>query len=177
LVVQASPARAPQGSGRATTKHQVRDRADRLNDATQNPQRLGTPHLPTRPPGQVREGHGGQYHLNRRANEDGPSLTSAEVAPPLFGRHDRHATPNGSTRPTRQAACHRCSAAQVRGHRKPNVLRINCKLYTDRVTVGVRLRPQLERRWSGHLVGSRRRGWWPRRRRRRRVGSCPSRRS
>ena len=40
-----------QRSGRATTKPQVRDRPDRLNDATQNPQRLGTAHLRTRTPG------------------------------------------------------------------------------------------------------------------------------
>ena len=47
-------------SGRATTKPQVRNRPDRLNDATQNPQRLGTAHLRTWTPGQVRQGHGGQ---------------------------------------------------------------------------------------------------------------------
>ena len=94
-----------QRSRRATTTHQVRDRPDRLNYATQNPQSLGTAHLRTRTPGQVRQGHGGQYHLNRRANEDGRSLPSAEVAPPLLGSHDRHATPNGSTRPTGQGAC------------------------------------------------------------------------
>ena len=109
--VVGGPAKAPdrqsqehtQRSGRATTTHQVRDRPDRLNDATQDPQRLGTAYLRTRTPGQVRQGHGGQYHLNRRANEDGSSLTFAEVAPPLLGSHDRHATPNGSTRPTGQA--------------------------------------------------------------------------
>lgn len=37
-------------SGRATTKRQVRDRPKRLNDATQQPQRLGTAHLRTRTP-------------------------------------------------------------------------------------------------------------------------------
>jgi hypothetical protein len=31
-------------------------------------------------------------------------LTLAEVAPPPFGSHDWHATPNGSTRPRGQAA-------------------------------------------------------------------------
>jgi hypothetical protein len=100
--------------GRATTKQQVRDRPDRLNDATQNPQRLGTSHLRRRTPGQVRQRHAGQDHLNRRTNEDGRPLTLAEVAPPLFGSHDGHATPNGSTRTTGQAACHCRAAAQVR---------------------------------------------------------------
>jgi hypothetical protein len=76
-----------QRSRRATTEYQVRDRPNRLNDATQSPQRLRPTHLRTRTPGQVRQGHGGQYHLNRRANEDGRSLTFAEVAPPLFGSH------------------------------------------------------------------------------------------
>ena len=93
-----------QRSGRAPTKHEVRDRPDRLNDATQNPQRLGTTHLPTRTPCQVRKGHGGQYHLNRRASEDGRSLASGEVAPPLLCSHDCHASPNGSTRRSGQAA-------------------------------------------------------------------------
>lgn len=52
LVVRASPSQEhTQRSGRATTKHQVRDRPDRLNDATQNPQRLGAAHLRTRTPG------------------------------------------------------------------------------------------------------------------------------
>jgi hypothetical protein len=70
-----SQVRPLERSGRATTKHQVRDRPDRLNDATQNPQRLGTAHLRTRTPGSLRQGHGAHYHLNRRANEDGRWLT------------------------------------------------------------------------------------------------------
>jgi hypothetical protein len=102
-----------------TTKHQVRDRPDRLNDATENPEKFGTAHLRARTPGQVHKRHGGQYHLNRRASEDGRSLASGEVVPLLLGSHDCHATPNGwtrrSDRPPAIAALRRSAAAWVLG--------------------------------------------------------------
>jgi hypothetical protein len=104
-----------QRSGRAATNHHVRDRPDRLNDATKNPERFRTAHLRTRTPGQVHKRHGGQYHLNRRASEDGRSLACGEVVPLLLGSHDCHATPNGWTRRSGQAACHCCPKNTERG--------------------------------------------------------------
>jgi hypothetical protein len=51
LVIRASPARTHPEVRTSDDQTPVRDRPDRLNDATQNPRSLGTAHLRTRTPG------------------------------------------------------------------------------------------------------------------------------
>jgi hypothetical protein len=71
-----------------STERKVREWPDRLDDAAERPEWLGSAHLVGGPPGEVDQRSHGKSQLHGGRGDDQPLLGACEVAPPLFRRHE-----------------------------------------------------------------------------------------
>jgi hypothetical protein len=72
------------------TEHKVREGPDRLNEAAEHPEWLGSAHLIRGPPGEVNERNRSENQLHGARGDDQPLLGACQVTPLLFRSHDQH---------------------------------------------------------------------------------------